>query len=209
MYHWWIERGYNSSTRSRLMRSFHVEKAQLAEHSTWDSETKTAISLFATKSSIYLEDNAHYDPQTNTDKRKRDDDTLVDMNDQVRTSLEKHLGRLPRTPQEVDSNISNVSPHTGDGNSTSASTVNSSNTANKILKTKDFALQLADSRAKQAQQESIIAQLQHQMEELKRHNSTAETAQTGTEPQQGAPHLSGSGVSPPIDPGGGESPQGP
>jgi hypothetical protein len=81
--------------------------------------------------------------------------------------------------------------------------VNSTNTTNKILKTKDFALQLADSRAKQAQQESLIAQLQHQMKELKQLNSTAES---GT--QQVAPHLSGSGASPPIDPGGGEALQG-
>ena len=191
------------------MRSFDIEKASLAEHSTWDSITKTATSLFATKSSTYLEDNAKYDPQTHTDKRKRDEDTLVEMNDNVRISLLNHLGSLPRTAQEVDSNISNVSKHTGDGNTSCASTVNSANTANKILKTKEFALQLADSRAKQAQQESLIAQLQHQMEILKRSHNIAETDLSEIESQQGAPHLSGSGVSPPIDPGGGESPQGP
>ncbi len=191
------------------MRSFYVEKARLAEHSTWDPITKIATSLFATKSSTYLEDNAHYDPRASPDKRKREEDTLVDMSDQVRMSLLQNLGTLPRTPHEVDSYISKVSQHTGDGNTSCASTVNSTNTANKILKTKDFALQLADSRAKQAQQESLIAQLQNQMEELKRINNLAETGSSASEAQQGAPHLSGSGVSPPIDPGGGESPQGP
>jgi len=125
------------------------------------------------------------------------------MSDQIRTSLINHLGRQPNTPQDVNSNISNISPHTGDGNISDASTVNSNNTTNKIIKTKDIALQLADSRAKQAQQENLIMQLQQQMESLKQLNNTAES---GT--QQGAPHLSGSGASPPIDPGGGEALQG-
>ena len=204
MHHWWKECGYNSSTRTRLMRSFYVEKASLAEYSSWDPDTKTATSHFATKSSSYLEDNAHYDPAPSPDKRKRGNDKpLVQISDQIRTSLLNHLGRQTDTPQDVNSNISNVSPHTGDGNTSCASTVNSTNTASKILKTKDFALQLANSRAKQAQQESLIVQLQQQMEDLRQLNNTAES---GT--QQGAPHLSGSGASPPIDPGGGEALQG-
>ena len=74
---------------------------------------------------------------------------------------------------------------------------------NKILKTKDFALQLANSRAKQAEQESLIIQLQQQMEDLRQLQNTAEP-----DAQQGAPHLSGSGASPPTDPGGGEALQG-
>ena len=204
MHHWWKECGYNSSTRTRLMRSFYVEKASLAEYSSWDPDTKTATSHFATKSSSYLEDNAHYDPAPSPDKRKRGNDKpLVQISDQIRTSLLNHLGRQTDTPQDVNSNISNVSPHTGDGNTSCASTVNSTNTTSKILKTKDFALQLANSRAKQAQQESLIVQLQQQMEDLRQLNNTAES---GT--QQGAPHLSGSGASPPIDPGGGEALQG-
>ena len=201
MHHWWIECGYNTSTRTRLMRSFYIEKASLAEYSSWDSDTKTATSHFATKSSTYLEDNAHYDPLPSPDKRQRT--SLVQMSDQIRTNLINQLGRQPNTPQDVNSNISNVSPHTGDGNTSGASSVNSNNTTNKILKSKDFALQLADSRAKQAQQENLITQLQQQMESLKQLNNTAES---GT--QQGAPHLSGSGASPPIDPGGGEALQG-
>jgi hypothetical protein len=201
MHHWWIECGYNTSTRKRLMRSFYIEKASLAEYSSWDSDTKTATSHFATKSSTYLEDNAHYDPLPSPDKRQRT--SLVQMSDQIRTSLINHFGRQPNTPYEVNSNISNISPHTGDGNISDASTVNSNNTTNKIIKTKDIALQLADSRAKQAQQENLIMQLQQQMESLKQLNNTAES---GT--QQGAPHLSGSGASPPIDPGGGEALQG-
>ena len=193
MHHWWKECGYNSSTRTRLMRSFYVEKASLAEYSSWDPITKTATSHFATKSSTYLEDNAHYDPLPSPDKRKRDSDTpLVQISDQIRTSLLNHLGRQTDTPQDINSSISNVSPHTGDGTTSCASTVNSANTANKILKTKDFALQLATSRAKQAEQESLIIQLQQQMEDLRQLNNTAES---GT--QQGAPHLSGSGASPP------------
>ena len=86
------------------------------------------------------------------------------------------------------------------------STVNSTNTANVVMKTKDFALQLAASKAKQADQEILLAQacntqeeqeaiirkLRDQMEALKQSNKLAEV-----QTQQGAPPLSGSGVSPP------------
>ena len=68
MHHWWVECGYNASTRKRLMRSFYVEKASLAEYSSWDSDTKTATSHFAPKSSSYLVDNSHYDPLPTPDK---------------------------------------------------------------------------------------------------------------------------------------------
>ena len=104
-----------------------------------------------------------------------------------------------------------VSPHTGDGNISCDSTVNSTNTTNRVLKTKDFAIQLADSRAQLAdsrtqlidttarmtEQEKLIEQQQRQLEQLKQTNVIAET-----QAQQGAPHLSGSGVSPPPGSGG-------
>jgi hypothetical protein len=205
MYHWWQECGYNESTRKRLMRSFYIEKAQLAEHSSWDPTTKTATSHFATKSSTYLEDNSDYDPQppaVNCSRTTRS--SIIDMSDQLRNTLLKQLGQDKNPlPTDFNSNVSNVSPHTGDGDASCTSTVNSANTTNKILKTKDFALQLADSRAKQAEQVSLIAKLQQQMEELKRLQHIAEPVT-----QQGAPHLSGSGASPPTDPGGGEALQG-
>ena len=205
MYHWWQECGYNESTRKRLMRSFYIEKAQLAEHSSWDPATKTVTSHFATKSSTYLEDNSDYDPQPPAVKCSRTTrSSIIDMSDQLRSTLLKQLGQDKNPlPTDFHSNISNVSPHTGDGDASCTSTVNSANTTNKILKTKDYALQLADSRAKQAEQISIIAKLQQQMEELKRLKNIAEPAT-----QQGAPHLSGSGASPPTDPGGGEALQG-
>ena len=118
---------------------------------------------------------------------------------------------------DVNSNISGVSPHTGDGDASCDSTVNSTNTTNKVLRTKDFAIQLADSRAllaesemqlsnskaKQTEQENMIMQLQRQLEQLQKTKDMA-----GIQTQQGAPHLSGSGVSPPYDPGGGETLQG-
>jgi len=206
MYHWWKECGYNESTRKRLMRSFYIEKSQLAEHSSWDSITKTATSHFATKSSTYLDNNSDYDPQPSNFKCSRTKHApVIDMSDQLRSTLLKQLGQENSPfPTDYNSNISNVSPHTGDGNTSCNSTVNSTNTANRILKTKDFALQLADSRAKQAEQVTLIAKLQQQMEDLKKLQHIAEP-----ETQQGAPHLSGSRASPPIDPGGGEALQGP
>ena len=188
------------------MRSFYVEKSQLAEHSSWNPETKTAVSHFATKSSTYLEDNAEYHPEpSNAKSGGIKQPSIVAMSDQLRSTLLKQLGQdKDHFPNDYNSHISNVSPHTGDGDESCTSTINSSNTANKILKTKDFALQLAESRAKQAEQVALIAQLQQQMEDLKRLQNIAEPSS-----QQGSPHLSGSGASPPSDPGGGEALQGP
>ena len=219
MHHWLIQCGYNASTRVRLMRSFYIEKAQLAEYSSWDPTTCIATSHFATKTSTYLDDNARYDPAMDRQKQTpKLSPTVIDMSDQVRTNLLHSLGhKLGDTCVDVNSTITGVSPHTGDGDISCDSTVNSTNTTNKILKTKDFAIQLADSRAqladsrmqlldtktKMSEQEKMIEQLQRQLEQLQQTNVIAET-----QAQQGAPHLSGSGVSPPRDPGGGETLQG-
>ena len=220
MHHWLIQCGYNASTRVRLMRSFYIEKAQLAEYSSWDPTTCIATSHFATKTSTYLDDNARYDPAMDRQKQTpKLSPTVIDMSDQVRTNLLHSLGhKLGDTCVDVNSTITGVSPHTGDGDISCDSTVNSTNTTKKILTTKDFAIQLADSRAqladsrmqlldtktKMSEQEKMIEQLQRQLEQLQQTNVIAETLA-----QQGAPHLSGSGVSPPPrDPGGGETLQG-
>ena len=119
---------------------------------------------------------------------------------------------------DIGSRVSGVSPHTGEGDISCDSTINSSNTAQVVMKAKDFALQLAASKAKQADQETLLAQartaqeeqeviirsLRHQMQTLQQTINTAEI-----HAQQGSPHLSGSGVSSPQDPGGGETLQGP
>jgi len=103
----------------------------------------------------------------------------------------------------VGSHISGVSAHTGASELSTTSTINSSNSVNQVLKTKDIALQLASSRARQAEQDQLILSLKQQMEQLQRQNMNTES-----QTQQGAPHLSGSGAPPPEDPGGGEALQG-
>ena len=214
MHHWLISCGYNSSTRTCLMRSFYVEKAQLAEYSTWDPISHTATSHFASRSSTYIENNAKYDPGSLISKQKRQKTStqVIDISTSVRAQLLKTLGVRPcETFQDVGSHVSGVSPHTGEGSMSCDSTVNSTNTANVVMKTKDFALQLAASKAKQADQEILLAQartaqeeqeaiirtLRQQMEALQQTNKSAEF-----QTQQGAPHLSGSGVSPPPGSGG-------
>ena len=220
MHHWLISSGYNSSTRSRLMRSFYIEKAQLAEYSTWDPVSRTAKSHFAPRSSTYIESNAKYDPDTlaSQHKRQKTSELMVDISTSVRARLLKTLGlHSGETLMDIGSRTSGVSAHTGEGNISCDSTINSANTANVIMKTKAFALQLAESKAKQADQETLLAKarttqeeqeatiraLRHQMEVLQQISNTAEI-----QAQQGAPHLSGSGVCPPQDPGGGETLQG-
>ena len=221
MHHWLLSCGYNASTRSRLMRSFYVEKAQLAEYSTWDPESCTATSQFASRSSTYIENNSRYDPGTpaSQQKRQKTSGPVVDIDTSVRARLLKTLGlRSGETFMDIGSRVSGASPHTGEGNISCDSTINSSNTAQVVMKAKDFALQLAASKAKQADQDTLLAQartaqeeqeaiirsLRHQMETLQQTVNTAEI-----HAQQGSPHLSGSGVSPPQDPGGGDTLQGP
>ena len=206
MRHWWIQCGYNESTRQRLMRSFYLEKAQLAEYSTWDPNTMTASPQFTNRRDTYLSTFAHYDPSHTERFQKQHDNNpnTLEISDEIRNSLIKHLGNGHTIHAEIGSRLSGVSAHTGDSMASSSSTVNSNNSIHRVLKTKDIALQLASSRARQAEQDQLIASLKQQMEQLQRTTNNAD-AQT----QQGAPHLSGSGAPPPDDPGGGEAPQGP
>jgi hypothetical protein len=205
MYHWWIQCGYNESTRQRLMRSFYLEKSRLAEFSTWDPRNMIATPQFTDRRHTYLTTFAHYDPGHTTQNHQRTTtphDTL-DISDEIRTSLLRHLGTKNTTHDDVGSHISGVSAHTGASELSTTSTINSSNSVNRVLKTKDIALQLASSRARQAEQDQLILSLKQQMEQLQRQNMNAES-----QTQQGAPHLSGSGAPPPDDPGGGEALQG-
>ena len=205
MHHWWIHCGFNSSTRSRLMQSFYLEKAQLAEYSTWDSCNMRAVPHFTNRRDTYLTDFAYYDPGHGAHQQATMTPTaLLDISDEVRTSLLNHLGTKNVTHADIGSNISGVSAHTGESDGLSASTINSTNSVNRALRTKDIALQLASSRAKQAEQEHTINLLRQQMMSLQQPTNNVDPHD-----QQGAPHLSGSGAPPPADPGGGEALQGP
>ena len=205
MYHWWIQCGYNASTRQRLMRSFYLEKAQLAEYSTWDLLAMVATPQFTNRKETYLSTFAHYDPSHSeqTQLHHNKNVNTLEISDEIRASLIKHLGNKQTKHDEIGSQLSGVSAHTGDSNPSTSSTVNSNNSINRVLKTKDIALQLASSRAKQAEQEHLIASLKQQMEQLHRPTDNADS-----QTQQGAPHLSGSGAPPLDDPGSGEVPQG-
>jgi hypothetical protein len=205
MYHWWIQCGYNASTRHRLMRSFYLEKAQLAEYSTWDHLAMVATPQFTNKRDTYLNTFGHYDPSHSEQTQPQHNKTghTLEISDEIRASLIKHLGNKHTKHDEIGSQISGVSAHTGESNPSTSSTVNTNNSINRVLKTKDMALQLASSKAKQAEQEHLIASLKQQMEQLQRTTDIAES-----QTQQGAPHLSGSGAPPPDDPGSGEAPQG-
>jgi hypothetical protein len=205
MYHWWIQCGYNASTRQRLMRSFYLEKAQLAEYSTWDPLTMVATPQFTNRRDTYLNTFAHYDPSNSkqTQPISHINVNTLEISDEIRASLIKHLGNKHTRHDEIGSQISGVSTHTVASDPSTSSTVNSNNSINRALKTKDIALQLASSRAKQAEQEHLIASLKQQMEQLQRTTNDAESRT-----QQGTPHLSGSGAAHPRDPGSGAAPQG-
>jgi hypothetical protein len=203
MHHWLIQCGYCESTRMRLMRSFYIEKAQLASQSSWDPVTLTATSHFAVKADTYLQDNARYDPYL----RKKllagtvQKDTFVDMSDTVRKRLLKELGYDPDVKvSDIGSRVSGASALTGDGDTVGASTVNSEATQNRVLRTKEYAKQLAASKAQNAEQAAEINELKQQMQQL--------TQMLAGINQQVPPRLSGSGAARPQDEGGGAAPQG-
>jgi hypothetical protein len=75
-------------------------------------------------------------------------------------------------------------------------------TQNRVLRTREYAKQLADSKAKNAEQATEISELKAQMQRLT-------DMLAGISPRQGAPHLSGSRVTRPQDPGSSVTPQGP
>jgi hypothetical protein len=184
------------------MRSFYIEKAQLAPQSSWDPVTLTATSHFATKADTYLHDNAHYDPYMRSQMKKVEANcTFVDMSDTVRKGLLKDLGYNPDiTGADIGSRVSGASALTGDIDTVGASTVNSEATHNRVLKTKEYAKQLADSKLRNTEQEAEINKLKTQMLEL--------TQLLAGINQQVPPRLSGSGAAHPQDEGGGAAPQG-
>lgn len=91
---------------------------------------------------------------------------MLDISDEICTSLLKHLGNKQDTHEDVGSHISRVSAHTGESSLSNSSTVNSNTSINRALKTKDIALKLASSHAKQAEQDQLITLLKQQMEQL-------------------------------------------
>ena len=202
MFHWLQKCGYSTSTRARLMRSFYEDKNLMAEHSSWDDNTLTVTPHFPVKKDTYLLDNARYDPLLRQELRIQTapNPNVLEMADDLRKNLLTKLGYdKNRRGQDVNSTVSGVSRHTGDGISSCGSTINSENTANRFIKTRDYARQLAESKAQQAEQSLLIQQLQHQMETM---------IQTQADTRQGSPHLSGSRASRPTDPGSGEALQG-
>jgi hypothetical protein len=93
------------------MRSFYIEKTQLAAQSSWDPVTLTATSHFQMKSDTYLADNAKYDPYLRKAMgNSTPQPTLVDMSDTVRKSLLHSLGyKAGEKACDVGSKVSGVS----------------------------------------------------------------------------------------------------
>ncbi len=184
------------------MRSFYEDKNLMAEHSSWDKETLTVTPHFPVKKDTYLLDNAKYDPLLRQELRTQivSKSNVLEMADGLRKNLLTKLSYSKSLRgQEVNSTVSGVSKITGDGISSCGSTVNSENTVNRFIKTREYARQLAKAKSQQAEQTLLIQQLQNQMETM---------IQKHADNQQGSPHLSGSRASRPIDPGSGEALQG-
>ena len=91
--------------------------------------------------------------------------TLIDMTDTVRNGLLHSLGyKAGEKACDVGSKISGVSHLTGDAATIGASTINSEATQNRVLRTREYTKQLADSKEKNAEQASEISELKAQMQ---------------------------------------------
>ncbi|KAL3780888.1 hypothetical protein HJC23_009934 [Cyclotella cryptica] len=172
MHHWLLQCGYCESTRDTPYALLYIEKAQLAPQSPWDPVTLTATSHFAGKPTLFSEI----------------------MHTTTHTSVSRCCLDRSRVTR---SRVSGASALTGDGDTTGASTVNSEATANRVLKAKDYALQLADSKARNAEQAAEINALKIQMQQL--------TKMLAGINQLVPPHLSGSGAAPAQDEGGAQA----
>ena len=127
MFHWLQKCGYSASTRARLMRSFYEDKNLMAEHSSWDDNTLTVTPHFPVKKDTYLLDNARYDPLLRQELRIQTapNPNVLEMADDLRKNLLTKLGYdKNRRGQDVNSTVSGVSRHTGDGISSCGSTIN-------------------------------------------------------------------------------------
>lgn len=116
MHHWLISCRYNSSTWSQLMCFIYIEKAQLAGYSICNPESWTATSCFASRTSMYNEDNCWYDPSALTSQQKCQKmfNSVFDMSPTINAGLLKTLGhRSGETFMAIGSHLSGVSPHTG------------------------------------------------------------------------------------------------
>ena len=155
------------------------------------------------RTDTYLTDNARYDPylQKQLNRSAAQQINFVDMSDTICKGLLNSLGYDPEKKGcDVGSRITGASNLTGDGDMSGALTMNLEATANRDLRTREYAKQLADLHEKNAEQATEINALKAQTQQL--------TEMIAGLSQQGTPHLSGSGATRPQDLSSGVAPQG-
>ena len=150
MYHSMIELGYSAGTVKRMMQSFYMERADLAEHSTWNPITRLATSKFRVKADSWLEDNAHLDAFRKK-SRKANPSSTNEMSDKIRCQIIKGTNTKPgQHCDDVGSHVSGASAHTGDASTCGNSTTNTDNTFCQQVDKKDLALKLAAAKRAEA-----------------------------------------------------------
>jgi hypothetical protein len=150
MYHLMISLGYDMGTVKRVMQSFYLERADLAEHSTWDPVTRLATSKFRVKADTWIEDNAHLDAFRKKASTTNPTSTK-EMSDKIRCQIIKTSNIKPNQHcNDVGSHISGASAHTGDASTCGNSTVNTDNTFSQQVDKKALALKLAESKRAEA-----------------------------------------------------------
>ena len=200
MYHRFREAGYSEGTSKRLMQSFYMEHAVLAEHSSWDPEQQVTTSHFKVKADTWVEDNAHLDSGR---KRKKTPIGTVEMTDKVRKKVIAGLNVKPgQHCNDVRSALSGASAHTGDGTTCGGSTHNTDNTFGRVVDKKDLALKLAEAKAAEANKQKELdderKESKRQIEALQKQLDSVMKMLAQQQGQQGSPPPDQSGSGPPT-----------
>jgi hypothetical protein len=192
-------KGFHESTCKRLENCLYIDSSVgMAEHYSWDPVTMKATPEISTRRERWHSESSHLDvkrctktPQSSSSTPAFLGNSPVELTDNVKKDLIRRL--------RVDTE--NIGPEAGregalvlTGGTDGVSAGSSVNTNNMARKSHDLALNLAEERRKNFEQNAEMAKMQ------------AELARLTAIIQQGSPHLSGSDVPlSKVDRGGGMS----
>jgi hypothetical protein len=211
IYKFMEHKGYDDSTIKRVMKSCYLERARLAHECEWDPTTMTATPYFQYKADNWLDEAAAKFDKVNKPLRKAE----LEMSKQVRKDLIRDLNYKRGQRVEDVASGCKYSAHTGDGESSGGSTYGSQ----RMFRTKDYALKLAETRESEAALWQQVADMEKRnAEQITTINNLHEKMESilkmlaVQQGQQGAPPPDQSGSGAPtamdLDHGSGGAPQG-
>ena len=163
MYHYLIWRGYEPRCVERLMHSFYSDASGLAIHSVFDVNSWTVSNHFSTNVDTWMEDNARYDPmhkKTISQQPAQTSPASITFSDTVRKDYIRQLNNKPGVHcDDIGSHISGAIGWSIGTATSGGSTINEDGSANKMFRTKELALELAQSKKENAELKAKLPNL--------------------------------------------------